>query len=93
VAHARASHADELCTAIRRHLASHPLAADTVEGILACWLPPAGFEDAADHIEAALAELVATRWLHRVSLPDGNVLYAANEERCSTSPLTSSRAS
>jgi hypothetical protein len=89
VAHASASHATKLCTAIQRHLASHPLAADTVEGILACWLPPAGFEDAANHIDAALAALVATQWLRACALPDGNVLYTANPERCCTSPLIS----
>lgn len=89
MAHASASHATKLCTAIQLHLASHPLAADTVEGILACWLPPAGFEDAADHIDAALAALVAAQWLRPCPLPDGNVLYVANPERCCTSPLIS----
>jgi len=91
VADANASHATSLCTAIQRHLKSHPLAADTLEGILNCWLPSIGFEDAADHVEAAVETLVAARWLRRVPLPDGNVLYAAtrSEERCSISPLTS----
>lgn len=91
VAHAKASHATRLCTAIQRHLESHPAAADTIDGIVNCWLPSLGFEDAADHIEEAIEKLVAARWLRPVSLPDGNVLYAATrtEERCSILPLTS----
>ena len=89
VAHSSASHATKLCTAIQRHLAIHPHAADTVQGILACWLPPAGFEDAADHIHAALAALVAAQWLRAHPLLDGNVLYVANPEKCCTSPLIS----
>lgn len=84
-----AIHAKKLCAAIQRHLAHHPCAADTAQGILASWLPPRGLEDAPDHIGAALEALVADGWLHAHRLPDGNVLYAANLERCSTSPRNS----
>jgi hypothetical protein len=81
VAHASVRHKEQLCAAIQRHLATHPLAADTAAGIVASWLPARGFEQAAEHIEAALDELVEARLLRRHRLPDGNVLYAANVER------------
>ena len=60
---------------VLRHVTEHPHAADTAAGILASWLPGAGFEDAPDHIEAVLAELCAERWLLARRLPDGNILY------------------
>ncbi|MDH4172681.1 MAG: hypothetical protein OEZ09_11980 [Betaproteobacteria bacterium] len=44
---------------------------------MSSWLPARGFEDAAEHIEAALDALVTERRLRRVRLPDGNVLYVA----------------
>lgn len=81
MAHASARHKEQLCTAIQRHLATHPLAADTAAGIVASWLPARGFEQAAAHIEAALDDLVEARALRRYRLPDGNFLYAANVER------------
>jgi hypothetical protein len=71
-------HANErsrLCEAILRHLGRHPGAADTAEGILACWLPARGFEKAPDHIGAALAALVAAHRLQARRLPDGRTLY------------------
>jgi len=79
----------KLCRAIQRHLMTHPFAADTAAGILSAWLPSQGFEDAADHIGAALDALVAEGWLCAHTLPDGNVLYVANPEKCSTSRPTS----
>lgn len=84
MAHASARHTDRLCTALKRYLATHPHAADTVPGILACWLPPGAFPQATHDIDAALARLVAERWLVERPLPGGSILYAANPERCST---------
>lgn len=77
VAHASRTHVPQLCTAILQYLASHPSAADTVEGVLACWLPQADFPDAAEHIDAALAALVSEKRLRACRLPDGNILYRA----------------
>ena len=77
VAHARCSHKTKLCKAIERHLAVHPLAADTAQGIVASWLPAHGFEDAAEHIGEALEQLLADGRLRAYELPDGNVLYSA----------------
>lgn len=84
VANAPCSHRKKLCTAIKLYLADHPFAADTAQGIVASWLPPQGFEDAAEHIAGALEDLVGEQWLHRHVLPDGNVLFAANVKKCST---------
>lgn len=89
VAHASAIPDTKLCRAIQRHLMTHPFAADTAAGILASWLPAQGFEDAAEHIAAALEALVAAGWLRAHTLPDGNVLYVANREKCSISPSNS----
>jgi arginine utilization protein RocB len=89
VAQASAILDTRLCRAIQRHLMTHPFAADTAAGILAAWLPPRGFEDAADHLAAALEALVAQQWLRVHTLPDGNVLYVANPDKCSISPPTS----
>jgi len=52
------------------------MAADTADGILACWLPSRGFEDAPDRIEAVLAQMVAQRLLTVRHLPDGVMLYS-----------------
>ena len=65
--------------AILRHLRKNPLAADTVAGILAYWLPHTGFEDAPEYIGAVLEDLVAERRLQARPLPDGNVLYACGD--------------
>jgi hypothetical protein len=86
VAHASAAIDTKLCRAIQRHLMTHPHAADTAAGILTAWLPPHGFEDAADNLTEALEALIAEGWLRAHTLPDGNVLYVANPEKCSTSP-------
>jgi hypothetical protein len=53
----------------------YPLAGDTPEGIVACWLPRKGFEDAPDHLAAVLEEMVAKRWLRARELADGKLLY------------------
>ena len=89
VAHASVAIDSKLCKAIQRHLMNHPRAADTAAGILSAWLPPHGFEDAADHLAEALEALIAQGWLRAHTLPDGNVLYVANPEKCSTSRPTS----
>jgi hypothetical protein len=81
VADASARQKEMLCRAIQRHLAAHPRAADTAAGIVANWLPAQGYEQAAQHIDAALDALVQQRWLRCYRLPDGNYLYAADLER------------
>ena len=68
-----------LSEAVLRHIRKHPLAADTVDGILACWLPRRGFEDAPDYIATVLEDMVAKRWLQARELPDGRILYVRGE--------------
>ena len=61
--------------AILQYVRRYPLAADTAAGILACWLPHTGFEDAPDHIAAVLEDMVANHWLQALQLPDGKILF------------------
>lgn len=70
-----ATRSTRISEAVLRHLREHPLAADTSEGILACWLPRSGFEDAPDCIARVLEDMVAKRWLQARRLPDGKILY------------------
>jgi len=79
VARHDATRKTRLSEAIIRHLRKHPFAADTADGILACWLPRRGFEDAPDYIATVLDEMVAKRWLQARQLPDGRVLYVRGD--------------
>ena len=79
MAHDAATQIARLKEAILRHIKKHPLAADTAEGILACWVPRTGFEDAPDHIAAALGDMVAKRLLQARGLPDGVVVYGRGD--------------
>ncbi len=65
--------------AILGHMRKHPHAADTADGILACWLPRTGYENAVNHIVAVLEEMTATRWLRARRPPDGNILYGRGD--------------
>jgi len=40
------------------------------------WLPATGFEDAPDHIAAALQDMVNKNWLQMSKLPDGELFYS-----------------
>jgi len=82
VPHDAAVQKSRLHAAILRHIEKYPLAADTAAGILACWLPRTGFEDAPDHIGAVLRDMVAGRWLQARPLPDGNILYVRGDAPC-----------
>jgi hypothetical protein len=65
--------------AILHYVQKYPLAADTADGILACWLPHTGFEDAPDHIATVLEDMVAKRWVQARQLPDGRILYVRGD--------------
>ena len=65
----------QLRTAIRLHLERYPLAGDTPEGIVACWLPARGYEDAPQFIGDVVGAMVADNELVAHHLPDGRVLY------------------
>ena len=65
----------QLRDAIIKHLRRHPLAGDTQEGIVACWLPSSGSEDAIEIIGTVVEAMVAAGELSRRNLPGGRVLF------------------
>jgi len=89
VAHDDAAQRARIREAILQYVHRYPLAADTADGILACWLPHTGFEDAPDHITAVLDEMVANRWLQARRLPDGQILFHMRGEATDGSGDTS----
>jgi hypothetical protein len=66
--------------AIVEYLRTNPFAADTADGILACWLPQSGFEDAPEHIATVLHDMVVDRRLQARRLPDGKTLFYMRSE-------------
>jgi len=62
--------------AIRRYFATHPEAADSVEGIQRWWLLPLLGEEPLSLIERALEQLVDEGVTQRLILEDGRVIYA-----------------
>jgi hypothetical protein len=67
---------DAIAAAIRAHLETHPLAADSVSGVAQWWLGPSHASAALDQVEQALELLVRRQQLRRVTLSDGTVLYS-----------------
>lgn len=68
--------ATDLCDCVRRYLAAHPDAADSLPGIRQWWLPARLREVSLDELERALAQLVARGELQRTTLPGAGDLYA-----------------
>lgn len=66
-----------VCAAIRDYLASHPDAADSVEGIRQWWLPHTLGHVPPEVLSQVLDRMVRRAELSRVRLPDGQDLYAA----------------
>ncbi|QNH14590.1 MULTISPECIES: hypothetical protein [unclassified Xanthomonas] len=66
----------EITATLLSYLQNHPQAADTLQGIVAWWLPQQRYIAASARIEAVLHRLVDTGALHRHALPDGAVLYS-----------------
>jgi hypothetical protein len=64
-----------LIAAIEAHLAAHPAAADSAEGVARWWLGSQGLDAGVQEVEAALDQLVRRQRLRRVELADGNWLY------------------
>jgi hypothetical protein len=64
-----------LRAAIVTHLREHPLAGDTEEGILACWILAADRANAAQFIGEVIDAMLMARELVAVPLPGGAVLY------------------
>lgn len=61
--------------ALLDYLATHPGAADSIEGIRRWWLPAQLAAVRSADVEAALQRLVRAGVLSRRELPDGRVLY------------------
>jgi hypothetical protein len=59
---------------IQRYLASHPLAADTVEGVARWWIPRQRLEETLARTEAALERLVVRGVVERTEI-GGRVVY------------------
>lgn len=68
----------DLVRAILDHLASHPHAADSAEGVARWWLGPRGAAVTLPDVEFALRQLVARQALREESLADGTTLYSKN---------------
>lgn len=68
-----------LALAIEDHLARHPQAADSVDGVARWWLGARGRHASPADVERALATLVAQQRLRCVRLADGTVLYSRHE--------------
>lgn len=66
---------DRVAREIEEHVAAHPDAADTSEGIATWWIGRQRFLDADRTIEMALDRLVAQGRMERREQPGGAVLY------------------
>jgi hypothetical protein len=64
-----------LRAAIIWHLLQYPYAGDTPEGMVACWLPQRGYEDAPHFIASVVETMVVAGELVPRPLPDGSILY------------------
>jgi len=68
---------DTLAREVAAYLATHPDAADTVDGISRWWLTRMRVEKATADVQRALEVLVAQRVVVERRLPDGRVVYSA----------------
>ena len=64
-----------LRAALVKHLREHPLAGDTEDGILACWISPLERTAAEPFIAEVLDAMLLSRELVAATLPGGTVLY------------------
>ena len=62
--------------AILDHLAAHPQAADTAEGVAQWWLGAQGASATPGEVVQALQSLTSRGQLRRVRLADGTTLYS-----------------
>jgi hypothetical protein len=69
----------DLVHAILEHLASHPHAADSAQGVACWWLDGRGAAASLPEVESALRQLVARRALREERLADGTTLYSRSE--------------
>lgn len=67
---------EAVAVAILEHLRTHPLAADSVDGVARWWLGPAQAQVTVQQVERALELLVARHLMRRLRLMDGTYLYS-----------------
>jgi len=65
-----------VAVAILDHLQTHPLAADTADGVARWWLGPAYAGVTVQQVEQALNLLVTRRAMRCLRLMDGTFLYS-----------------
>jgi hypothetical protein len=67
---------EAVAAAILVHLQTHPLAADSAEGVARWWLGPAHAGVTVAQVERALHRLVACHAMRVLRLMDGTFLYS-----------------
>jgi hypothetical protein len=68
----------ETATVIRRYLANHPNASDSLEGVQRWWLGEGAVEASSLIVQQALDVLVKKGAVVAKMLPDGTVVYAGS---------------
>ena len=63
---------------VLQYLINHEQVDDTVEGIVAWWLPEQRIQSAISEVEAALRELAAGKFVIARKSPDGRLHYRMN---------------
>lgn len=76
---------EEIARDLERYIASHPAAADTVDGIARWWLARP-VQPVLTRVEAALELLIRRAVLERRPLPDGNFVYVRAQPRPPRAP-------
>lgn len=66
---------------IRNYLATHPNAADTVEGIVKWWLRRQRYEESVQKVQHALKYLSDQGVIKRTHTADGTVIYARHSKK------------
>jgi len=66
---------------ILKYLIEHPLAKDTVEGIVQWWFPDLPQQATTDDVQTALDTLVKKGWVVVTKRSPGSVLYGLEESR------------
>jgi hypothetical protein len=67
---------EAVVVAILDHLRTHPLAADSVDGVARWWLGPAQASATLQQVERALERLVTRGVMRKLRLMDGTWLYS-----------------
>ena len=66
---------------ILSYLCEHSDAADTVEGIIAWWLPRQRYEQSKEQIQKALDDLLAQGLIRRDLLSDGTAIFSKADSK------------